>query len=326
MERSPHQQDLHDLINSAISISELHKLLSFMDLSAVKQFVREQVDQLDSETMIAAHHCSLPINNVLSENVTQHVLSFTHCNQNRDVCKSWNDLQKQTERNMLRSACQKGLAKASSSANGRNLVLHRRRPYVHNEEFRNGFHGTQLYGPTERPFWNLGEISCGRGDRILVHEGSYHLHAYSNPNFQAGTHFIGCSPRASIKFDGIVHPAWRNVSFSDLQLHCLNWDAEAVIVENCTITLDLCSIEVHGNGSLVMKNCSIKKSDLMAVLIDKTDIKTRPAIKIWPKARNVHIESCDFIGYDKVYEIAEHGKSTTTTKTVQITNVNNKLR
>ena len=43
-----------------------------------------------------------PINEVLPEDLIQHVLSFGHCNQNRTVCPEWNRLNIKNEQNVVR--------------------------------------------------------------------------------------------------------------------------------------------------------------------------------------------------------------------------------
>ena len=301
MDPSSRQQGLLHFVDSAQSTSDLHKLLDFCNMDAIKQFLREQMEQMETETLVAAHHKALPINCALSDNVTQHILSFDSFNRQRTVCKSWNDLQKQNERNTLRSAYQKVLETYSANTTGRTFIMHKNRSYLLEEERRNGFVGRPLHDFSD--VWTI----CQHGDRILVHEGMYRL---LNHQMLIGVHFIGVSPASTISFDGSLM-RWNNFTFSNLVLKNCAVIVNSAKLDGCEIQL-VNTIDVAAQGTLQLTRCVVR------CMIRSIYPRLFYAIEINPHAHKLHIEGCAFKGFDSEHCLLEHHGDNEAYNTVQI--------
>ena len=109
MEPSQLRSALHDYVKAADRSSDLLKMLQYVNLKKLKQFLCGQIDEMVSEKTRAAYHCVLSINNVLPDDLMQHILTFSNFHESTDnwiVCKQWNGLQKLNEETMLRNAYQ----------------------------------------------------------------------------------------------------------------------------------------------------------------------------------------------------------------------------
>ena len=103
MELSQLQNAMHRYTDAAQSVFDLFSLLRHVDIEIVKQIVHAQIDEMELPTAIAAHHCSLSINDVLSTDLIQHILSFEDFNRYRTVCRQWNRLNTLNEEHFHRA-------------------------------------------------------------------------------------------------------------------------------------------------------------------------------------------------------------------------------
>ena len=84
-----YQHALHQHIDTKASVHGLLSILKCVDMTVLQQFAHSFVNTLDPEATSSVYHRALSINEVLSDDAMQHVLSFLHPNRNRTVCKIW---------------------------------------------------------------------------------------------------------------------------------------------------------------------------------------------------------------------------------------------
>eukprot|EP01083_Nonionella_stella_P175244 609779_1 len=82
-------KSLEDSVDSANNLDDLTPLLSFVPLDITKQFIKEQIALLDTDTSQTAYYNSLSIDRVLPSSITQYCLSFDHGLHLRHISKSF---------------------------------------------------------------------------------------------------------------------------------------------------------------------------------------------------------------------------------------------
>merc|ERR1712079_415 len=88
---------------------DILQLLRTVNIDELKAFARTQIAKMDSDQQRLVYLTALPINNVLHDDVMQHVLSYSDLDENIDrrfACKKWNRLCKLNRERMLRTLYQ----------------------------------------------------------------------------------------------------------------------------------------------------------------------------------------------------------------------------
>ena len=152
-----------DLLCIASQSHFIHDVLYNM-----KGIILKKVNEMDDDSARVARYNALPINDVLSEDVMQLILSFGHLNQNRTVCRQWNRLNKQNENKMLRrmyNAVDDRNLESLGSA-GQTWIIHPKRTTLHPLEIRRGY-----LGPVRSPR----QVPHRIRTRLLFHPGHYRV-------------------------------------------------------------------------------------------------------------------------------------------------------
>ena len=145
MELSQLQSAMHRYTDAAQSVFDLFLLLRHVDIEMVKELVHTQIDKMELPTAIAAHHCALSINDVLSSDLIQHILSFKDFNRYRTVCRQWNRLNILNEEHFHRALKQSVTQRFPEIAESGNFwILNQRffsKPRMSAVEKRAGYRG-----------------------------------------------------------------------------------------------------------------------------------------------------------------------------------------
>ena len=158
------RRTLQDYVNSRNDVQELLPILQHVDILAqIKPLINAVIEQCDATALNRMYHNSLPLGDVIPDDLLRHVLSFADLYCHRAVSKKWNELSKSntevTLRNMYRSV--------SPSPKHDTWILHPRRRRLHPIEIAAGFRG---------PFNDITSLFLAHsraGDTILVHDGRY---------------------------------------------------------------------------------------------------------------------------------------------------------
>merc|ERR1712129_316452 len=70
----------------------MFRVLSYVKLGLLKQFVADQIDKMTLESAVSAYHGSISMNIILPQSLVQNILQFGQLKRNNAVCKIWNEL------------------------------------------------------------------------------------------------------------------------------------------------------------------------------------------------------------------------------------------
>ena len=179
MEHKSQMTTILNYIDAAESADLLFAMMNHMDLSNLQRFLRDEIKQMKPEAIDTLYHRALPINDILSNDVMQHILSFGNCNQNRTVCQQWNRLNQQNEDNMIRENCrlmERFSSKSNLSApkDMKQWIVHQKRPHLHQTERRMGFLGPKHKLFSRSRLFSEGVIDRGniQSARIMLYPGN----------------------------------------------------------------------------------------------------------------------------------------------------------
>ena len=299
-------------VKSAGKISDLLGILDRMPFSDVKDFLRDSINETGTDDVRTVYHNLVSINEILSDNVLQCILSFGHCNQNRTVCQLWNRLNQQNEENILRVLYDAVDDQTLGGTLGplpqgmSILIVHPSRSTLTPLEIRRGYTG---------PLTSL-HNAIYDNRRVLLHPGSYRykdLHA----RFQNVQH-IGLGNGCSIEFkDGFVTGDKAKLHF--VNIRCIISGnvrlplESAVVFERCTFQImDGCSLVVEGNTCLDIRNCHFQAHPTII-----GNPNTQKAIYIRTSAQKVCISESTFSDFACCVIIFQRGRLC---KDIQITN------
>lgn len=295
-----------------ISDSRLSNILDYFLTEKVHHFVCNEIDEMDSRSINSAYFHCLSINNVLHNDLVQHILSFGGYSHNRTVCKGWNELNIRNEGNILSAIYDSVEDKYPETKNPEmdTWIMHKKRRYLNPVEIRRGFKGPlrQILKDVKR--------CCKAGDRIFVHGGTYH-HPRRYP---FDLHFVGISRRSTLSLSG-TDPWSHYISFRNLNvvtntqggtISSQNWESSGSIeFKNCTVSLDS-SIYVEDGGTLIIENCNFSSSNYGGGSV------------IWATngANKISVVDSTFNGFKKCLEVVTCTKS----NVVRVLMTNNVLR
>ena len=292
MDSSPFTSALYELTDEKSTASDLSVFCQFLQLSDLRIFIQQQIDNMSVSAARMAYYRLLSINRVLPNDVVQHILSFGHCNQNRDVCKQWNCLNIQNEKNMLQKMYRSMMERypKSFAPDSNTWVMYPGRPSLHPIEIEMG-----LKGPLAPEMVN--DDVMKPGDRVLVHDGKYIFESHLTSSKML-VHFIGLSPwsreRTVITLGRATY--CEQYLFDNLCVHMSCRDIgmeinQKLMIQNCTIKLKR-SLDVEQGGSLKMKDCHL--------ILDRDPMGYHSggdAIHVVPSANEVNISGTTFQGF-----------------------------
>ena len=303
-------------VDAASALSELCGILNHVKLSNLQSFLREEINQMNTESITTIYHRFLPINQIVSSDVMQHILSFGNCNQNRTVCQQWNRLNQQNEDNTVRRNCElvERFCPSQSSAKPgtKTWIVHPMRRHLHPMEKRMGFSG---------PARNLGEVirmeykSRSRTTVLLYPANrSHQLKAY--PGFFL--HLIGVHERCRVhlcesnriydhelRIHNLEISSVKATSVPSYQGHSFRIQlGSKVVLSHCTVNLHG-SIYVESGSSLEITDCRLSGKS-------KSD-----AIYISPSATRVKIARNTFKDFNHAVKV-ERGQTASVLQTVKI--------
>eukprot|EP01084_Bolivina_argentea_P232997 392537_1 len=210
---------------------------------------------------------TLKINDILPDDVIQHILSFNEYHHGKSICKKWKQ-HSDTNENIYFSKIYTSIVPNSHIPYGKNnntFIIHRSRKTLNKIEKQFGFTGI---------FNNFSKAIniCKPGDKIFVHGGKYEIDHDDHWGlvFKRDIQIIGVEPNVVLQQNGqmdkfIVIGDHSGLSFDDSLLPTFNNCFVHVHLENIILDCRACTIEptinvesvvnLEKHSKLWMKNC-----------------------------------------------------------------------
>ena len=95
------KERLLTIISSSNNFNDLIPILSFISVAKLKEFLNQNVKEMDVPTIRSAYFVSASINKTIPSDIIQHILSFQSLDLEHVKCvnQQWNKACKQNERN-----------------------------------------------------------------------------------------------------------------------------------------------------------------------------------------------------------------------------------
>ena len=291
-----------------------------INFGEMQNFFRTKIHEMDYNSARIVHFGASSINNVLPEDVIQHILSFGHLNQNRTVCQQWNRLNQQNETNVLRAMYNEVDDRnlPSLDRGGEIWIIHPTRPRLHPIEIRRGYRGP-LSSPEQLP------LNCSV--RALLHMGHFGL-----SRRWTGVQYVGLSPlriggcRIKIDLRQRFSGELRQLHFENLRVDFgqqadpfrISRD-DNITFKKCTLQMNhrYSALEVLSGAVLNVTDCTLRSLSL--------NRRFRP-ICISSTAANVTIKSNKFIHCERCVEIRAANPSLSVDPLANVEITNNSFR
>ena len=116
-EMSHNRTAFEKYVSNLSNFSELIPILEQMPITSVKDIVIHQFEQLKADTAKSIIYSSLPIHEILPDDITQHILSFNKSSKVTIVNKKFKELSDRNTTNYLRDSYNLVNSKKSSPKN-----------------------------------------------------------------------------------------------------------------------------------------------------------------------------------------------------------------
>eukprot|EP01083_Nonionella_stella_P293950 999505_1 len=257
-------KSLEDFVDSANNLNELTSLLSFVPLGTTKQFIKEQIASLDTDTSRTAYYNSLSIDSVLPSSITQYCLSFDHGLHLRHISKSFKTFSDHNQRILMRQL----------------QAIANQQPFDHQIKFdedinqiyvvdasRTTLNETESNLKYKGPFDNLTTPMslCKNGDKILLH-GTIANDAAGACTIYKDIQIIGIGENAILK--DVANDGYALGIFRCTRVYFENITFDS---ESCDNLLDG-FLYLSDNAKLYLKDCKIKVGHYGIMALDNTTL------------------------------------------------------
>ena len=294
------QAALFQSVNAATTLSDLLSILNCITLPKLKRFVYSEIKQMDGRTTTITYCNAIPIDAILPEDITQHILSFDgYCHQS--ICKKWKQLDKVNKENALREVYASSLSvydPSTSVRSGKTWIIH---PNLESRKSHLGFSG--VIKSTGRGYQNSlrigGELGAvwQMGDTMLFHEGQYEFPHSVEPDIK----IMGVGQREKIMFNSsLEYPTFpvdlyfENVTVNFRYGYTTLWAGHLLEMKNCILKHPNSKLSVQSKATLIMDQCILDGSFWESERLGWRFQIQEHAIQISPFAASVRITNCIF--------------------------------
>merc|ERR1712228_627595 len=170
LSRSNMTERIRRRVSSASTITSLLPMLQqCLSLSQVKQIINEKIEQVPESTINSMYFTGLSIDDILSSDVMQHILSFDNMYRPNAVSKAWKSHSDKNETKYLREVYRSTIIPPSQKQSGSTYIIHPKRTKLHRIEKELGYKGPMRIKNALDEYAYLME----GGDRLLIHDGIY---------------------------------------------------------------------------------------------------------------------------------------------------------
>eukprot|EP00485_Elphidium_margaritaceum_P003312 CAMPEP_0202693298 /NCGR_PEP_ID=MMETSP1385-20130828/7446_1 /ASSEMBLY_ACC=CAM_ASM_000861 /TAXON_ID=933848 /ORGANISM="Elphidium margaritaceum" /LENGTH=372 /DNA_ID=CAMNT_0049348957 /DNA_START=31 /DNA_END=1149 /DNA_ORIENTATION=- len=275
------KERIQSFVDGVEDVRELYALMTFIPLDSIQDFVRNEIETFTSITSKSAYYGSLPIDDMLSPQVVQLLLSFNQSQHSQAlVSKSWHMLCGRNQVIHLRhiyGCILKNKYVAFDASKNRSIVVHAKRKVLYAMEQQQGFIGPMTMATATR--------LCQSGDRLLMHDGEYEFD-YEKLQTKTDISLIGVGKNVlCLRQRNCYHPGRRiyveNIEFPSAR-HCFT-GPQQLVLKKCRFKSS--ALNISGNG------------DINETIVDEcifSDV-THTAILIEAIATKVHLLNNEFI-------------------------------
>eukprot|EP01084_Bolivina_argentea_P013000 24358_1 len=292
---SNHLDKINDKINKAQSIDELIPFIQAMNvgLDSMKNFLQNQVKELNQHQQRTTLYKSLPINDILSENIIQNITSFIHSFNVKFVNKLFKKCYDNNKKLFIQNRETEIIPKIETKHSKTFIVI--KGPINLNDIITTKFSGS---AKDVTIFTDLTEAlkKCDNGDQILLFDGKYKI----RHDFEKKVQIIGLDECAIVD---IASNIFSTVYLKNLMLNIadspgLKVKSDATLwMESCDIRYSTPAITIGEterkekctNASLIVSNCNF-----VFVYDGGIDEVCGIAINIWSDEGSFRILDCMF--------------------------------
>ena len=254
---------IKDAINSANASTDLVPIMQKLSLSAIKDFVNQQIEHETAHTISSIYYDALSLDSLLTDDVQQNILAFDGLYHSKRVCKKWKLLSDKNETNYLNqvySDCPAPTIHAKST-----LIIHPNRTRPHPIEIKRGFKGPMRFQKAAELF----KMQPDFADTLLFHEGTHRVGTSElafKSGFQSGAdiNLIGLGRNVSISFRGKLNNytcLWNPLIHIGRGCHGLSINIRNISFATKKYYRRVDTIFCQGDGNLItIKDCRFSKS------------------------------------------------------------------
>eukprot|EP01084_Bolivina_argentea_P174586 302394_1 len=279
------RQELQTFVNCANSIDDLLPILYNMNLNVIKTTINQQFNHESDTNLRKTYYDLMSLEKILSQDVLQHILSFSGFHIEKRVNKKWKYLSEINEKHHLQKIYN---SFTPNTKQNKIFIVDKHRNKRNSIEIDLGF--DKLTNDINKALKR-----CKKGDKILIHDG---LHDIQYDSIQDDIHLIGVGHNVVFHvkngFSIRGFPCCK-VYMENIQFTFTNSDSN----DNET------AMYVQSSSNLTMKNCSFKfpKQVMSGIRVMNASILMlsecyinggAKGVEISPIARGVHISNCVF--------------------------------
>eukprot|EP01084_Bolivina_argentea_P007552 14162_1 len=281
-------------VASANSLQSLVSILEFIPVQLIGNFISEQINQFNKQTINNAYNNIISIDDKLPCDLLQHILSFNQSFNTKIINKKWNKLTKQND-NLIMKQRQEAIKKYEFKHyilfddNINDIwIIHPNRTQLTNKEINLKYKG---------PINNIQTAVnlCKSGDKLFIYDGVYTLkpNSHGSIKLDKNIQFIGIGNNVQFKH---AHDAFsvlekRKCYFQNITIECDHNNKIVTeifrVCEAATLWIKNCKLKGGFFGAIIKRNGCLNVLDCEFV-----DITT--PISISPICGNVNVFGCIF--------------------------------
>ena len=221
------KEQIQHRITTAPDVYDLLPIMQFLSLSAIKEFVTDQIDHdlesLDPEdpedTYREIYYNGLSITDILPGDVVQHIISFNDVCRHKAVSKTWKSLSEKSEMTQMRELYRATIVDESHEHESAvTWIVHPKRKHLNTVEIELGYKGPLTI---DLALYHIEKELFGDGDRLLLHDGTYE--SSTACIIGQDVHFIGLGNKVIFKANDQstfkLGDDKLNVSFENIAFH-----------------------------------------------------------------------------------------------------------
>eukprot|EP01083_Nonionella_stella_P180185 641881_1 len=256
------KQLLCERVRNSQSTNDIIQLLRFIPLEAIEDAIVDAIRDLDTNTVNEIQYKCLSMTDILPDDITQHILSFSDSLNMKYINKAFNNGYNKNRALQLKQR-QHIIAKHEFNPivryeeHNTTWVIHPTRTHLNSQEIANGYKG---------PLNKLKDVNDAvrSGDKLLFYDGNYIETKLCEFDMFAREHqLVGMGDNVFLKTNNIfgielshnvtLYVKNMKMEFRDSLIIC---DDASVYLEDCEIVFgSYCFVDVNNTGTFHARNC-----------------------------------------------------------------------
>eukprot|EP01083_Nonionella_stella_P169281 573701_1 len=258
------KRSLRDYVRNAQSTNDIMHLLTLLPFQTIQDSILEVIGGLNTDTANAIRYKCCSITDILPDDITQHIISFTDSLDMKYVNKSFNNccnknkaLELKHRQQIIDEQVFNPIVKYEQ--HNKTWIVHPTRTRLNNEEIANGYGG---------PLNTLNEAAdtVQPGDKLLFCDGEYDasgedqfLDEFRFMIEEYDPQIIGVGNNVLLKFAEVIDIYCNDIYFKNVKIEMnYHWGIatdSSLFMEDCEIMMGGRSIDVGAGATFSAKNC-----------------------------------------------------------------------